>query len=144
MLQALAEQARMVRLPLNKIGVLNKIDKTASHLMHALEREPTTEELAEIMDMSADDLAYALTTSSRYISLDAPLGFEEEGSLLDVMKGDDHESVENNFIKDEHDKEAIKRLCKMLSDKEKKILGRFFGVTVILSGEVVLETETPR
>src|SRR6187549_2620871 len=89
-LQALAEQSRIVRLPLNKIGSINKINKTFSKLEQEFEREPSTEEIATAMEVSIDDIKDAMRTSGRHISMDAPLlsGEDNAGSMYDVLQSE--------------------------------------------------------
>ncbi len=84
-LQALAEQSRIVRLPLNQVGSLNKINKTYSKLEQQFEREPSADELAELLDLPIDKVADTMKVSGRHVSMDAPLANGEEGSLLDVL-----------------------------------------------------------
>ncbi|MBP5723324.1 MAG: sigma-70 family RNA polymerase sigma factor, partial [Bacteroidales bacterium] len=95
-LQALAEQARIVRLPLNKIGNINKINKTLSSLEQEFEREPTAEEIASEMDCSARDVKESMKNSGRHISMDAPLSQSEEGTLYDVLDNKDTPSLAIN------------------------------------------------
>src|SRR5215216_6466606 len=85
-LQALAEQSRIVRLPLNKIGSLNKINKAFSKLEQAFEREPTHEEISQVVDLSITDIKDTMRSSGRHISMDAPLPNGEESTLMDVLE----------------------------------------------------------
>src|SRR5512142_348557 len=84
-LQALAEQARIVRLPLNKIGSINKINKTFAELEQKFEREPSVPEIAQVLELAPDDVKEAIRSSGRHVSMDAPLTPGEEGSMYDVM-----------------------------------------------------------
>src|SRR6187401_660832 len=88
-LQALAEQSRIVRLPLNKIGAINKINKTISKLEQHLEREPSQEEIAVVLGITMDDIKDTMRTSGRHVSMDAPLTQGEDGTLMDVLEDED-------------------------------------------------------
>ena len=94
-LQALAEQSRIVRLPLNKIGSINKINKTFSKLEQEFEREPSTEEIATAMELTVDDIKDAMRTSGRHISMDAPLTQGEDSTLIDVLYTSDLQPANN-------------------------------------------------
>ena len=87
-LQALAEQSRIVRLPLNRVGSLNKISKTFSELEQKFEREPSPEELAEVLEVSTNEIVDTMKISGRHVSMDAPFVQGEENSLLDVLEND--------------------------------------------------------
>src|SRR4030095_5230547 len=97
-LQALAEQSRIVRLPLNKIGSINKINKAFSKLEQEFEREPSHEELSQILELSAEDIKDTMSTSGRHISMDAPLVNGEESSLLDVLEDEDQPNPDSSLI----------------------------------------------
>jgi RNA polymerase primary sigma factor len=126
-LQALAEQARIVRLPLNKIGSINKINKTLSRLEQEFEREPTAEEVAKVLEMHPDDVKKAMLTSNRHISMDAPLQQGEEGSMYEVMPNKDLPLPDRNLITDSLRKE-IERTLTTLSQREADILRLYFGL----------------
>src|SRR3982750_2508509 len=93
-LQALAEQSRIVRLPLNKVGLTNRISKAFSQLEQEYEREPTAEELAFLLDIDTEEVAATLGASSRHISMDQPFADGEEGSLIDVLENPNAESTD--------------------------------------------------
>jgi RNA polymerase primary sigma factor len=97
-LQALAEQSRIVRLPLNRVGALNKIGKAYSNLEQEFEREPNASELANELDMDVTEVSDTLKISGRHISMDAPFVHGEENSLLDVMENEDQPSPDNSLI----------------------------------------------
>lgn len=126
-LQALAEQARIVRLPLNKIGSINKINKTLSRLEQEFEREPSAEEIAKTLDIQADDVKKALMSSSRHVSMDAPLQQGEEGSMYEVMSNKDIPLPDRTLINDSLKKE-IERTLTTLSQREADILRFYFGL----------------
>ena len=126
-LQALAEQARIVRLPLNKIGSLNKINKVLAKLEQKFEREPTAEEVAKALEMSPNDVKKALKTSGRHISMDAPLANGEDGNLYDVMYNKDLPGPDKNLLTDSLRKE-IERVLTALSRREAEILRLYFGL----------------
>ncbi len=126
-LQALAEQARIVRLPLNKIGSINKINKTLSRLEQEFEREPMAEEIAKTLDMQADDVKKALMSSNRHVSMDAPLQQGEEGSMYEVMSNKDIPLPDKLLINDSLRKE-IERTLTTLAQREADILRLYFGL----------------
>ncbi|MFA6402470.1 MAG: RNA polymerase sigma factor RpoD/SigA [Salinivirgaceae bacterium] len=126
-LQALAEQARIVRLPLNKIGSINKINKTLARLEQEFEREPTAEEIAKMLDIHADDVKKALASSNRHISMDAPLQQGEDGSMYEVIPNKDGILPDRNLINDSLRKE-IERTLTTLSQREADILRYYFGL----------------
>ena len=126
-LQALAEQARIVRLPLNKIGSINKINKTLARLEQEFEREPTTEEIAKTLEISPDDVKKAMASSSRHVSMDAPLQQDEEGSMYEVIQNKDVALPDKNLITDSLRKE-IERTLTTLGQREADILRLYFGL----------------
>ncbi|MBI9068786.1 MAG: RNA polymerase sigma factor RpoD/SigA [Salinivirgaceae bacterium] len=126
-LQALAEQARIVRLPLNKIGSINKINKTLSRLEQEFEREPTAEEIAKTLDIQPEDVKKALMSSNRHISMDAPLQQGEEGTMYEVMSNKDMPLPDRALINDSLKKE-IERTLTTLSQREADILRFYFGL----------------
>ena len=97
-LQALAEQSRIVRLPLNRVGSLNKISKTFSELEQKFEREPSPEELAEVLEVSASEVVDTMKISGRHVSMDAPFVQGEENSLLDVLENDGDEKPDDGLM----------------------------------------------
>jgi len=126
-LQALAEQARIVRLPLNKIGSINKINKTLSRLEQEFEREPTAEEVAKVLEMHPDDVKKAMQTSNRHVSMDAPLQQGEEGSMYEIMPNKDLPLPDRNLITDSL-RQEIERTLTTLSQREADILRFYFGL----------------
>jgi RNA polymerase sigma factor, sigma-70 family len=126
-LQALAEQARIVRLPLNKIGSLNKINKVFSELEQKYERDPSFVEIAQILEIAPEDVKEALRTSGRHISMDAPLTQGEEGSLYDVILSPDSPSPDKGLLVESLRKE-IERALSTLTYREANIIRLYFGL----------------
>ena len=129
-LQALAEQARIVRLPLNKVGLTNRIQKAMSQLEQEFEREPSAEELAEMLNMDLDEVTSSLGINSRHVSMDTPLSEGEEGTLLDVLENPNAEKTDLQL--DHHDslKLEIERSLQTLTERQKEVLCYFFGIGV--------------
>lgn len=126
-LQALAEQSRIVRLPLNQVGSLNKITKELSKFEQENERRPSPEELADRLDMPVDKVSDTLKVSGRHISVDAPFVDGEDNSLLDVIPNDDSPMADQNLNQESLSKE-VDRALKQLYDREREILKMFFGI----------------
>jgi RNA polymerase primary sigma factor len=129
-LQALAEQSRIVRLPLNKVGLTNRISRAFSLLEQEFEREPTPEELADNLDMEADEIATTLSISSRHISMDAPVSEGEEISLIDIMENTNAELANTQLDHHESLKTEITRSLNTLTDRQKEVLCYFFGIGI--------------
>ncbi len=126
-LQALAEQSRIVRIPLNRIGALNKIEKLFSSLEQEYEREPTKEELAEEMDMSPADISDLMSNTSKQLSLDAPIDEEEENKLMDVIE--DYEMPAPDFqLQAESLRIEIERALASLEAREAEVIRLYFGL----------------
>ena len=126
-LQALAEQSRIVRLPLNKIGALNKINKAFNQLEQENEREPSPDELAEMLELPEDKVASTLELSGRHLSVDAPFQEGEDNNLLDVLSSPDTPSTDN-LLMQESLKLEIERTLKTLPEKERKVITAFYGI----------------
>lgn len=128
-LQALAEQARIVRLPLNKIGSINKINKTFSELEQRLERPPSAHELAESLDCTVEEVRTAFATSGRHVSMDAPLkeGDESSSSMYDVLPNDALPSPEKTLLQESLAKE-INRSLSTLTAREGDVVKFYFGL----------------
>lgn len=126
-LQALAEQARIVRLPLNKIGSVNKVNNTFSLLEQKYQREPTSEEIAEVLDMAPKDVKEALKISNRHVSMDAPLKPDEENTLYDILLSSDNASPDSQLLDDSLRKE-IERSLSTLSPREADIIRLYYGL----------------
>ena len=128
-LQALAEQSRIVRLPLNQVGSLNKINKAFSKFEQQHERKPSAEELAEELDIPVEKITDTMKVSGRHVSVDAPFVEGEDNSLLDVMINDDSPNADRLLIYESLSKE-IERALSTLSDREHDIVKKFFGIGV--------------
>ena len=126
-LQALAEQSRIVRLPLNQVGSLNKITKELSKFEQENERRPSSEELAERLDIPVDKIADTLKVSGRHISVDAPFVDGEDNSLLDVLTNDDSPMADTTLDQESLSKE-IDRALNQLHEREREILKMYFGI----------------
>ena len=126
-LQALAEQSRIVRLPLNRVGTLNKVGRMLDSLGQEYEREPSFDELAEHLNMTSKELAETLKTSGRHLSLDAPFQQGEGNRLLDVVQSDQLPSPESQLMR-ESLRHEIDRVLNTLSAREAKIIKMYFGI----------------
>lgn len=126
-LQALAEQARIVRLPLNKIGSINKINKTFAELEQRFEREPSVLELALALEVAPEDIKDSLRSASRHVSMDAPISQEDEGNMYDVLLNPDTPSPDKALLTDSLRKE-IERALNTLTYREADIIRLYFGL----------------
>ena len=126
-LQALAEQSRIVRLPLNQVGSLNKINKAFSRFELENERRPSPEELADSLDLPAEKVADTLRVSGRHISVDAPFVEGEDNSLLDVLVNDDSPIADRTLINESLSTE-VERALSTLTERERDIIKLFFGI----------------
>ena len=126
-LQALAEQSRIVRLPLNRVGALNKIGKAYSNLEQEFEREPNEDELAIELEMDVKEVSDTLQISSKHVSVDAPFAQGEENRLLDVMKNDEQPSPDTTLLS-ESLKTEITRALSALSEREAEVLRLYYGI----------------
>jgi len=128
-LQALAEQSRIVRLPLNQVGSLNKINKAFSKFEQENERVPSTEELADILEIAKEKIADTLRVSGRHVSVDAPFIEGEDNSLLDVLVNSDSPNADRALINESLARE-IERALATLTERERDIIKLFFGIGV--------------
>lgn len=129
-LQALAEQSRIVRLPLNKVGLTNKIQKAFSQLEQEFEREPSPEELADLLELETDEVSATLGIAARHVSMDTPLSEGEDNTLVDVLENPNAERAETNIEHKESLKQEIERSMKMLTERQKEVICYFFGIGV--------------
>ncbi len=129
-LQALAEQSRIVRLPLNKVGLSNKISKAYSQLEQEFEREPSPDELATILEINTDEVEATLGVAARHVSMDAPFIDGEDNSLLDVLENPNAVSADEEL--DHHDslRREIERSLSTLTDRQKDVIMLYFGIAV--------------
>ncbi len=125
-LQAIAEQSRLVRLPLNQVGSVNKIARALSRFEQEHERKPSVDEIAERVDLPEDKIADAMKANSRHVSMDAPIADGEDSSLIDFLSGDSSNTDRELAI--ESLKAEVSRILKLLTDKEQKVLRAFFGI----------------
>jgi len=135
-LQALAEQSRIVRLPLNRVGALNKIGKAYSNLKQEFEREPSPEEIAQALEMDVDEISNAMKIYGKQVSVDAPFSLGDENSLLDVIQNDEQPSPDNELIS-ESLKTEVKSVLAILPDREAEVIRLYFG----LDGEYPMTLE---
>jgi RNA polymerase primary sigma factor len=129
-LQALAEQSRIVRLPLNKVGLSNKISKAYSQLEQEFEREPSPDELATILEINTEEVEATLGVAARHVSMDAPFIDGEDNSLLDVLENPNAVSADEEL--DHHDslRREIERSLSTLTDRQKDVIMLYFGIAV--------------
>ncbi len=126
-LQALAEQSRIVRLPLNRVGALNKIGKAYSSLRQEFEREPSAEEIAEALEMDVDEISSTMQIYGKQVSMDAPFSLGDENSLLDVIENVELPSPDNELIS-ESLKTEINGVLSILPEREAEVIKLYFGL----------------
>ena len=127
-LQALAEQSRIVRLPLNRVGVLNRIGKAYRNLEQEYEREPSAEEIAKELEMDVQDISETLQVSGKHLSFDAPFAQDEESRLLDVLESDELPAPDTSLMSESLHAEIEKALSK-LSEHEAEVIKLYFGLS---------------
>ncbi|WKN31709.1 RNA polymerase sigma factor RpoD/SigA [Porifericola rhodea] len=135
-LQALAEQSRIVRLPLNRVGSLNKISKTFSELEQKYEREPSPDELADVLEVTTNEVVDTMKISGRHVSMDAPFVQGEENSLLDVLENDTEDTPDSSLMNDSLRRE-VQRALSTLTQREADVITLYFG----LNGEHAMTLE---
>ena len=126
-LQAVAEQARIIRLPLNQVGAVSKLKKTAAMLEQEYQRKPSTAELAKELDLPEAKVQSLMGMNMRQISTDAPLDDDDEGSFLDVYVDQDSTATDE-AVENESDNNAIKKALSTLSDKERQVINMYYGI----------------
>lgn len=129
-LQALAEQSRIVRLPLNKVGSLNKINKAFSSLEQEYEREPSPEELADVLQIGSEEVRTTLGVAARHVSMDAPFVDGEDNSLLDVLENEGAQKTDMELEYKESLKQEIERSLSTLTDRQRDVIKLYFGIGV--------------
>jgi len=129
-LQALAEQSRIVRLPLNKVGLSNKISKAYSQLEQEFEREPSTEELAEILEIGIEEVETTLGVAARHVSVDAPFMDSEDNSLLDVLSNPNADIADTVLAHDDSLRLEIDRSLSTLTERQRDVIKLYFGIGV--------------
>lgn len=127
-MQAIVDQGRMVRLPLNKVGSYNKYNRFAVRFQQENEREPTREEVAEELDLKASDLRAVLRSATRHLSVDAPINHEEGGKMLDFMENKEQQSDPEGGLLKESLKEEIQGMMRVVSQREAAILNNYYGL----------------
>ncbi len=129
-LQALAEQSRIVRLPLNKVGLTNRISKAYQMLEQEFEREPTTEELADLLEITSEEVSTTLMMGIRHVSVDSPLGDGDDNTLIDVLVNHNADHTDGKLAHDESLKMEIDRSLKSLTERQKNVICFFYGIGV--------------
>jgi len=129
-LQALAEQSRIVRLPLNKVGLTNRIRKAYLQLEQEFEREPTPEELSTLLDIELDEVRASINIGTRYVSMDTPLSESDETTLLDIMDNPNADKTDLKLDHYESLKTEIQRSLLSLTDRQRTVLCYFFGIGI--------------
>lgn len=127
-LQSLAEQSRIIRLPLNKVGSLNKINQAFAQLEQEFEREPTPDELAELLNLEIDEVRSTLGVAGRHVSMDAPFRTGEESSLLDVLENPNSEQADRGVGYSDSLRCEVERSLAMLTEKQAEVLKMYFGI----------------
>ncbi len=129
-LQALAEQSRIVRLPLNKVGLTNRISKAYSQLEQEFEREPSAEEIAELLDVSIEEVAATIGVGGRHISMDQQISAGEDGTLIDLMENKNAEKTDQQMVLTDSLNTEIERTLNILTHRQKEVLVYFFGLGI--------------
>ena len=129
-LQALAEQSRIVRLPLNKVGLTNRISKAYQLLEQEFEREPTAEELADLLEISCEEVTTTLMMGTRHVSVDCPLSDGEDNTLIDILINNNAESTDGKLVHEESLKMEIDRSLRALTERQKNVICFFYGIGV--------------
>lgn len=129
-LQALAEQSRIVRLPLNKVGLTNRISKAYSQLEQEFEREPTPEELSFFLDIDADEISATLGVAARHVSMDQPLSDGEDSTLIDVLINKDAKGTDDQLVVKDSLNTEIERSLSTLTERQKEVVRYFFGIGI--------------
>ncbi|NCI51708.1 RNA polymerase sigma factor RpoD/SigA [Sediminibacterium roseum] len=129
-LQSLAEQSRIVRLPLNKVGLTNRISRAYQQLEQEYEREPTPEELATLLDISIEEVTATMSVGFRHVSMDTPLSEGEDGTLMDMMENPNAERTDEQLVHHESLRMEIERSLQTLTDRQKDVVCYFFGIGI--------------
>ncbi len=128
-LQAIAEQSRLVRLPLNQVGSVNKVNRELNKFEQENERRPSVDEMAERIDLPEDKIADAMKVNGHHVSMDAPFAEGDDNSLLDIMSNEDTPMADKGLVV-ESLREEIKRALQCLNDRERKVLTAYFGIGI--------------
>lgn len=126
-LQALADQSRIVRVPLNRVGVRNKIARAAQHLEQDFEREPTVEEISEYLEMDLEEVSSTINLANRHVSIDSPVGEDGEGTMIDVMENKEADAADHE-IQHESMHYEIELALRSLPEKQQKVIRCLYGI----------------
>jgi RNA polymerase primary sigma factor len=129
-MQAIAEQSRIVRLPLNKVGLTNRIGRTYSQLEQEFERAPTAEEIAEVLNIDIEEVSATMRMATRHVSMDSPLSDGEENTLMDVLVNGSAESADKQIMFNDSLRQEIQRSLTSLSAREREVICCFYGIGV--------------
>ena len=129
-MQALAEQSRIVRLPLNKVGLTNRISRAYQHLEQEFERAPTTEELATYLDVDTEEVFATMSVAVRHVSMDSPMGEGDESTLMDVMENGNADSADKHIMFRDSLRQEIQRSLTVLTPRQKEVICYFYGIGV--------------
>ena len=129
-MQALAEQSRIVRLPLNRVGLTNRISRAYSQLEQEFERAPSAEELATFLNVDIDEIASTMSMGGRHLSMDSPLSEGEESTLIDIMENSNAERADKKIIFKDSLKLEIQRSLTLLTPRQKEVICYFYGIGV--------------
>jgi len=129
-MQALAEQSRIVRLPLNKVGLTNRISRAYSHLEQEYERAPTAEELANYLEVDIEEVAATMSMASRHVSVDSPIGDSEESTLIDILVNGNAESADQQITFNDSLQLEIQRSLSLLTPRQREVICYFYGIGV--------------
>ncbi len=130
-MQALAEQSRIVRLPLNKVGLTNRISRAYSHLEQEYERTPTMEEIAQYLDVDIEEVHSAMSVASRHVSMDSPLGgADDESTLMDVMENSNADAADKQLMFRDSLRQEVQRSLSVLTPRQKEVICYFYGIGV--------------
>ena len=129
-MQALAEQSRIVRLPLNKVGLTNRISRAFSHLEQEYERTPTLEEIAIYLEVDVEEVDSAMSVAKRHVSMDSPIGTDDEGTLMDVMENNNAEAADKQIMFRDSLRQEVQRSLTVLTPRQKEVICYFYGIGV--------------
>lgn len=129
-MQALAEQSRIVRLPLNKVGLTNRISRAYTQLEQEYERTPTVEELAFFLDIETEEVAATLNVAARHVSMDSPLSDGEESTLIDVLVNGNADSADKQIMFNDSLKKEIARSLSILTERQNEVICLFYGIGI--------------
>ncbi len=129
-MQALAEQSRIVRLPLNKVGLTNRISRAFSYLEQEYERTPTAEELAFFLEIDIEEVSATMNVAARHVSMDSPLSDGEDSTLIDVMVNGNADAADKNIMFRDSLKQEIQRSLSILTERQKEVICYFYGIGI--------------